>query len=123
MKHWAHEATQTHYISDIVSHPEYNSDTYNNDIAILKLLIPADFSDVVRPVCLWKDSTNYENVANRPGTVVGWGFDETGKIEEKLMYVHMMIQGMDVCNVSVADYKTKFLNSNTYCANFVDGKS
>ncbi|KAB0791406.1 hypothetical protein PPYR_03206 [Photinus pyralis] len=115
LKHWTQEGTQTRYISKISPHPNYKSETNANDIALLRLTNSVEFTDIIRPVCLWT-----EEVGTNVGSVVGWGFDEIGRIEEKLMYVQMAIQGEDTCNVSVANYSVKFNNDLTYCASFLE---
>ncbi len=35
-----------------ISHPQYNEDTINNDIALIKLSTPVQFSSRISPVCL-----------------------------------------------------------------------
>ncbi|KAF5284204.1 hypothetical protein FQR65_LT00204 [Abscondita terminalis] len=113
LKHWAHEGTQTRYVSHVIPHPDYKPVSNRNDIALIKMFKPVDYTDVVRPVCLWNDKADA-----KVGTVVGWGFDESGKIEEKLMHVEMTLQDDDVCNASIANYTTRFGNGKAYCSNF-----
>ncbi|KAK4878792.1 hypothetical protein RN001_011298 [Aquatica leii] len=115
LKHWAHEGTQTRYISHVIPHPDYKPSTNRNDIALIKMYKPAIFTDVVRPVCLWNN-----NLKDKVGTVIGWGFDESGKIEEKLMHVEMTVQTDDICNTSITNYTSRFGNEKAYCANFID---
>lgn len=54
-------------------HPEYNYKTYVNDIAMIHLARPAEYTDYVRPVCLWSENVDLESVVHKEGTVVGWG--------------------------------------------------
>lgn len=48
---------------------------YANDIAILLFTSPAEFTDWVRPICLWAENRDISAVIgnNKVGTVVGWG--------------------------------------------------
>ncbi|KAF5282664.1 hypothetical protein FQA39_LY17524 [Lamprigera yunnana] len=115
LKHWAHEDTQTRYVSDVIPHPDYKFENNENDIAVLKMSRPCEFTNVVRPICLWSNDVDTEI-----GTVVGWGFDEAGKIEEKLMHTQMAIQPMEVCNAFISNYSLKYSRDNTYCANFLE---
>lgn len=52
----AHINTETHAIQravvSIIRHRKFDPETYNNDIAILKLRKPIDFSKTMRPICL-----------------------------------------------------------------------
>uniref|UniRef100_A0A7I2V509 Transmembrane serine protease 2 n=1 Tax=Homo sapiens TaxID=9606 RepID=A0A7I2V509_HUMAN len=39
-------------VEKVISHPNYDSKTKNNDIALMKLQKPLTFNDLVKPVCL-----------------------------------------------------------------------
>jgi transmembrane serine protease 3 len=57
-------------------HPAYNSDTTMNDIAIIKLDTPINFTSTVQPACLPAEE---ETVAdNTQATVAGWGLTREG---------------------------------------------
>lgn len=43
-------------VAEIVTHPQYNSTTYYNNIALLKLAEKPNFSDSLRPACLHFDN-------------------------------------------------------------------
>ena len=61
-------------ISKRVSHPNYNKDTVDNDIALLKLKSPVKFNEYVQPICL--PSSRAGTFANSRATVAGWGSTE-----------------------------------------------
>ncbi|XP_038592631.1 prostasin-like isoform X1 [Micropterus salmoides] len=46
-------------VSQIVKHPNYDKETFNNDIALLKLSSPVTFTDYIRPVCLAADGSAF----------------------------------------------------------------
>ncbi|KAM6176957.1 chymotrypsinogen B-like [Erethizon dorsatum] len=46
------EDVQVLAIEQVFTHPNYSSDTIDNDIALIKLATPAQFTDTVSPVCL-----------------------------------------------------------------------
>lgn len=117
-----HTGSQLNYVQRITSHSEYNPETYDNDIALLKLFSEVHFTNFVRPVCLWKESDGLVSVADKAGTVIGWGFDKNGKIEPKLMFVNMFVQSNEECSNALSYYWNRFTTNKTFCANFVDGK-
>ena len=55
----------------IITHPEYNSDGYVNDLALIKLNEPVTFNDYVRPICL---ATLQEELNHYTDCwAIGWG--------------------------------------------------
>lgn len=62
-------------IESITAHPNYVRNGFYNDIALLKLVGTVQFSDKVRPACLWQTiNVNYTNVI-----ATGYGHTEFGK--------------------------------------------
>jgi len=62
---------QTVRATSYVFHPDYNADTYVNDIAIVKLATPVKFSSTIQPACLPASGETVPD--NVQGTVAGWG--------------------------------------------------
>jgi len=62
-------------VVDIIVHPQYNSQTTNNDIALLKLQDQLTFTDTISPACvnLGDDPTTGDIIA-----VTGWGTLSSG---------------------------------------------
>lgn len=62
----------------IVNHPYYDRDTFDNDIALVRLSMPVQMNDYISTICLAsKDSVIH------PGTytwVTGWGTTSNGTI-------------------------------------------
>ncbi|XP_010739121.2 tryptase [Larimichthys crocea] len=59
-------------VSQIIVHPNYNNSLLNNDIALMKLSTPVNFSDYIRPVCLASNTSEFHN--STPCWSTGWGF-------------------------------------------------
>ncbi|XP_030840488.1 transmembrane protease serine 3 [Strongylocentrotus purpuratus] len=71
-------AGQVHEVSEIFIHPLYNSYSLENDIALLKLSTPLNFTDAVQPVCLPPPGDYLPEVGSYI-TFTGWGsFGERG---------------------------------------------
>ena len=63
-------------INKIIIHPQFNPVTMHNDMALVQLSEPAEWNDLVQPVCLPDaDENQFTGVQ---ATVVGWGTTETG---------------------------------------------
>ncbi|XP_069476464.1 chymotrypsinogen 2-like [Ambystoma mexicanum] len=65
------EAIKSIAVGQVFTHPQWNSQTINNDIALIKLATPVTFSATIQPVCLAGVGDSY------PGGEVcvtsGWG--------------------------------------------------
>ena len=67
LSEWTNTGIQGRKVETIFIHPKYNPQTFSNDIAVLKMAKPAEFTAFVRPVCMWEGSDNLEYVVNRYG--------------------------------------------------------
>lgn len=69
------EDIQVKKISKVITHPNYNKQTTNNDVALLKLSSPVQMTSRISPICLPSSLTSI-----RSGTlcvITGWGATET----------------------------------------------
>ncbi|XP_021913624.1 serine protease gd-like, partial [Zootermopsis nevadensis] len=124
LKQWSEGGVQDKQVVKILVHPAYNNSNYQSDLALLILSSPVKFTTNVRPVCLWdKKEADLENVVNKEGTVIGWGYDETGQITEELKMSKMPIVSQQVCLWSSSDFYPLFTSDKTYCAGFRNGSS
>ncbi|XP_056640183.1 serine protease gd-like isoform X1 [Diorhabda sublineata] len=122
LKVWSNPGIQDKQIDKIIVHQKYSSSTFANDIALLKLTEEVEITAYVRPVCLWEENTNLESVIGRQGIVVGWGFDQTGKVTDQLAKAYMPVVSQDTCIYSFAEFYSRFTTDHTYCAGFNNGK-
>ncbi|KAG1939193.1 tryptase-like isoform X2 [Pimephales promelas] len=70
----AHEISRN--VSTLVIHPDYSSDTYNNDIALLHLSSSVNFTNYIRPVCLAAEDSIFPSGTNC--WITGWGQTASG---------------------------------------------
>lgn len=59
-------------------HPDfmrYNSQSYDADIGVIIMKSEVEYNQYVRPICLWRGSTDISNIVGKMGKVVGWGRD------------------------------------------------
>jgi len=62
-------------VSRVISHPQYDSDIYIGDIALLQLTRPVTFTDTILPICL---PSRYVNL-NQFRVCVDTGFGRTDR--------------------------------------------
>ncbi|XP_069821361.1 chymotrypsin B-like [Dendropsophus ebraccatus] len=65
------EAIQSLAVEQVFTHPEWNSNTINNDISLVKLATPAVLGSAVSPVCLANPGEVYDD--GRICVTSGWG--------------------------------------------------
>ncbi|XP_038565982.1 chymotrypsinogen B-like [Micropterus salmoides] len=101
-----------------IKHPNYNTTTNDNDIALLKLSSPVNFTDYIRPVCLAAAGSVFN--AGTTCWVTGWGKIQTNislPSPKRLQEVSVPIVSNSDCNVT---YGGKITN-NMICAGVTQG--
>lgn len=68
-------------VKRVVRHKGFNSRTLYNDVAVLTLSEPVEFSETVRPICLPTGSQLY---SGKTATVIGWGSLRESKLVAKI---------------------------------------
>lgn len=65
-------------VTDLIVHPNWNinDDHFDADIAIAVLLNHVPFSKFIRPICIWTETSSYEDMIGQNGVVTGWGKTE-----------------------------------------------
>lgn len=62
-----------------------------------------------------------ENFFKFAGTVVGWGYDEDGRLSEELKMLDMPIIPKEKCIYSLPEFYPRFTTLDSYCAGFING--
>lgn len=110
-------------IANILIHPEYNPETLYSDIALITLQSYVEFTEYIRPVCLWSSNSDIRLVINQTGLIPGWGFDETGHVVEELSYARMPIVSHETCIWSNREVFSRVTSERSFCAGFRNGTS
>ncbi|XP_068622389.1 trypsin-1 isoform X2 [Battus philenor] len=99
-------------VNTIVRHRSFDADSYNNDIALLKLRKPVTFSKIIKPVCLPPVGTE---PAGKQGIVVGWGrTSEGGQLPAIVQEVKVPILSLTQCRGM--KYRASRITNNMLCA-------
>lgn len=101
----------------IIVHENYDHD---NDIALLKLEKPLQYSNVIKPVKLPKAE---EDFSGQLVTVSGWGQTENGSGSEELLFTDLRILNRTKCEEMFVEFgpKAKFTKGMS-CATTHDGE-
>lgn len=100
-----------------IIHNQYDPNSYNCDIALIKLDKPLEFRDPLRPVCLPDFKKSFMGM---DGIVTGWGATrENGPLAEKLQEVKVPILSNAQCKES--KYGPNRITENMMCAGYKEG--
>eukprot|EP00058_Branchiostoma_floridae_P016000 XP_002601488.1 hypothetical protein BRAFLDRAFT_241809 [Branchiostoma floridae] len=113
------EQTESSYmVEEIVLHPDFNGDTYESDIALLKLSGPeVTFTEHILPICLPEvlDARRLLR-SGQMGTVTGWGATGDGEPHSTtLMQVNLPVVSLRRCRLAHPQY-AKDISKNMFCA-------
>ncbi|XP_068990489.1 transmembrane protease serine 9 [Neodiprion pinetum] len=99
-------------VSAIIRHRNFDTNSYNHDVALLKLRRPVKFTKTVRPICLPNLGSD---PAGKLGTVVGWGrTTEGGMLPGQANEVQVPILSLTQCRQM--KYRATRITSNMICA-------
>uniref|UniRef100_A0A3Q1G3G6 Peptidase S1 domain-containing protein n=1 Tax=Acanthochromis polyacanthus TaxID=80966 RepID=A0A3Q1G3G6_9TELE len=106
-------------VAEIISHPNYNPTTFDNDIALLRLSSPVNFTTFIVPVCVAASGSTFH--AGVETWVTGYGTIASGvsnPFPQNLMEVQVPIVGNRQCN---CNYGVGRITENMLCAGLSEG--
>lgn len=106
-------------VKDWIIHPNYNRDTFDNDIVLLRLEQHIPYTDYVKPICLgtthYLRTRAYDNAGLTMGTVSGWGeIKYQGERPRYLQMLQLPMQNKEICRAST----NKLISDNMFCAGY-----
>ncbi|XP_066938919.1 trypsin-1-like isoform X2 [Macrobrachium rosenbergii] len=106
-------STQKRIVSKIIIHPNFNSTTQDNDIALLRLSTPVNFpaDNQIAPICLPPAGKLYEDVN---ATATGWDGNITSILHE--------VTVPTMTNAKCAQMNEMVITENMLCAGRDEGK-
>ncbi|EFA04680.1 brachyurin-like [Tribolium castaneum] len=100
--------------STSVLHPDFNPDTLENDVGLIKFHLPVTYTDYIKPIYL----PTVDLIDNLDSTAIGWGqiSDETAGLANELNYVTVTTIPNDECQLSFANtiFKTMVCVAGNY---------
>ncbi|XP_053680123.1 trypsin-1-like [Anopheles nili] len=106
----------TRSIAKLTGHERFSLDTFNNDIALVKLHQPVDAGASFIPICLPSAGRTF---AGHAGTVVGWGKLGNGSLSQGLQKAVVPIMSNMQCRRS--NYRASRITDNMLCAGYAEG--
>ncbi|XP_078481480.1 chymotrypsin-like elastase family member 1 [Ciona intestinalis] len=107
-------------VDRIISHPSFNRNSLDFDIALIKLTLKITFTKYIRPICLVTAATRTDDTippsfAGAVCVTVGWGFTSSpqGQRSDQLMQINLSITPRILCRSIVqsngAAYSNRFI--------------
>lgn len=98
-------------VKAIIRHRNFDANSYNHDIALLRLRKPVVFNKTIRPVCLPKENID---PAGNVGLAIGWGrTSEGGTLPGIVQQVNVPILSLSQCRSM--KYRSSRITSNMVC--------
>lgn len=106
-------------VKEIHQHEYFDSVTYDNDIAVIRLDRPIDFGPKLQPACL--PASQFEEYDGQLTVIAGWGrTGEKQPVAKSLRSVIVPVWSQDDC--ARTGYGKKRLTGNMMCAGFQEGR-
>ncbi|KAM8795041.1 transmembrane protease serine 9 [Eudromia elegans] len=105
-------------VARIISHPSYNADTADYDVAVLELKRPLAFSKYIQPVCL--PAAGHRFPARKKCLISGWGY-----LKEDFLVKPELLQKATVELLDQALCSSLYnhaLTDRMLCAGYLEGK-
>ncbi|XP_025071202.1 transmembrane protease serine 2 isoform X1 [Alligator sinensis] len=107
-----------HRVQKIIPHPNYNTETKDNDVALMKLQTSVSFTNFVAPICLPNPGMMFQ--PNQSCWISGWGaLQQGGKTSNFLNAVMVPLIEPSRCNAGLV-YNGLILPT-MICAGYLEG--
>ncbi|XP_048097844.1 acrosin [Alosa alosa] len=108
-------------IKQMIIHKNYSTATkFGNDVALLQLSTPLQFTDYVQPVCTIKNETEERTLKFSACFISGWGSTRNeGPGVFRLREAEVDLIPRETCNQ--LDWYNGFISENMICAGFEEG--
>uniref|UniRef100_A0A646QE05 Limulus clotting factor C n=1 Tax=Hemiscolopendra marginata TaxID=943146 RepID=A0A646QE05_9MYRI len=118
------DGVEVRKVEQIHVHPDYESSSFESDIALLRLNSPVILSSRVQPVCLPDDidESNSRVKEGNPGVIIGWGKTETGNLSQIIQQAKVPVVSNKQCEEDYRKAKLRVIVSrNMLCAGYDEG--
>lgn len=112
-------------VRNIEVHPDYDKFTLASNLAKITLMEDVQYTDFIQPICLWdKDKIDLSHLANKLGTIVGWGLTEKNyTTSDALQEITIPVVPSSLCNPPTRFPDPAFSLNNSFCAGYSNGSN
>ncbi|XP_070563362.1 transmembrane protease serine 9-like [Ptychodera flava] len=101
-------------VEKIVVYPEYDRQTIDGDVALIRLKTIVQFNEAISPICLPPVKTAEKMIEDRKaGWATGWGRTESHPFSSDLRKVKLKVTRQSTC---VSSHDEHLITSNMFCA-------
>lgn len=107
-------------MSQIIRHPDYNPNTFDNDICLLRLSSTVTFTNFIVPVCLAADGSVFS--ADTDVWVTGWGntntdgeTNDSGGVATAIVLLKPLTFQSQYNYTSLTDVGTQVVTASVFC--------
>ncbi|XP_048850273.1 coagulation factor XI-like isoform X2 [Brienomyrus brachyistius] len=111
------EAAQSHAVESMMKHPDFNEDTFENDVALVRLKTPLKYTALQGSICL-PDKEKEAEIWGQSCTVTGWGKLASGALPDILQQAQVPLITPEECDSLLLQNK---VYSNMLCAGYQEG--
>lgn len=104
-----------------IVHEQYVSGENKYDLGILQLKTSVNYTNYIQPACLPKKGEKISQYDEQVGTIVGWGFEQAGKLSDRLQSARVPIIPVLDCLQSDTDFYAYEIYPGMYCAGLRNG--
>ncbi|XP_067285315.1 chymotrypsin-like protease CTRL-1 [Pseudorasbora parva] len=104
-------------IQSIIKHPKYNDSLFNNDISLMKLSQPVNFTPYIRPICLASKESVFHDATTCWAS--GWGNigkDQALSYPQTLQQVEIPVVGSSKCSCQYKSVRDIQITPQMICA-------
>ncbi|XP_058122122.1 chymotrypsinogen B-like [Anopheles ziemanni] len=117
------KTVQDNRVFEVISPPGASAQSFNDDIAILKMQTEFIYDDYVQPVCIRAVPQDISELVGTYGTVVGWGWTEFSSTSAILRQASIPVVSAEDCLNSDRVLFSQVLTTKLYCAGSRNGTS
>lgn len=124
IENWNEAGYKAAKAEQIVIHNDYmaKDQSYDADIALVIMADRVEYTEYIRPICLWEAADSINSVIGQRGTVIGWGRDGSGSVvtpEPKKIDLPVVSEAECLRSSDTYRYIT---SDRTYCAGERNGQ-